>query len=409
MSFDGNETISAPVPVPHVVVALRDQGRGKEHALALDGRRFVIGKSPGCDVVVDDPYVSGVHCLVERRGDGGLLVRDSGSKNGTQVNGIPIEIADVGPGSVITIGQTRLVALSQRGRAPLTAVEQLRGRDPRFRAAVDLALRAAHAECSVLVVGETGTGKELVARAIHEASPRGRGRFVALNCGAIPRELIGAELFGHVRGAYTGATDDRDGVFVTADGGTLFLDELGELPLDLQPNLLRVLETRRVRRVGGSDERDVDVRIVAATNRLEGLGTEASPLRLDLYHRVAAVVVTLPPLRVRRDDILELAEAFLDEVADRFGRRKLTADARDAMWRYDWPGNVRELRLAISRGCALRDGDVDAAALGLAPLDNWRDPAAGSRPGARDHRAVMRPLRSDGLPRHERLVRDDMA
>ncbi|MCA9616199.1 MAG: sigma-54-dependent Fis family transcriptional regulator, partial [Myxococcales bacterium] len=132
-------------------------------------------------------------------------------------------------------------------------------------------------------------------------------------------------------------------------------DEIGELPLDLQPNLLRVLETRRVRRVGGSDERDVDVRIVAATNRLEGLGTEASPLRLDLYHRVAAVVVTLPPLRVRRDDILELAEAFLDEVADRFGRRKLTADARDAMWRYDWPGNVRELRHVLEYVVAAYD------------------------------------------------------
>ncbi len=212
----------------------------------------------------------------------------------------------------------------------------------------------------MLIVGETGTGKDLLARTIHEASRRASHAFVAVNCGAIPRELIGSELFGHDKGAFTGAHADRDGYFVEADGGTLFLDEIGELPLELQPNLLRALETRRVRRVGGSLERSVNVRIVAATNRVEGLGTEASRLRLDLDHRVATVVLALPPLRERMGDLPDLVASILDELSPEHGMRTLTEEAWLALGHYAWPGNVRELRHAVARAVALGEHELVA-------------------------------------------------
>jgi transcriptional regulator with GAF, ATPase, and Fis domain len=204
----------------------------------------------------------------------------------------------------------------------------------------------------VLLVGETGTGKELFARAIHEASSRALGPCVAVNCGAIPAELAGSELFGHEKGAFTGALLERDGVFVQADGGTLFLDELGELPRLQQPHLLRALETRKVRRIGGQCERAVDLRLVSATNRPE-LDGSASPLRPDLYHRVATVVIELPPLRARAGDIPRLVDSFLAELEPEFGARTLDPQALAALAGHLWPGNVRELRHAIHRAVAL--------------------------------------------------------
>jgi DNA-binding NtrC family response regulator len=214
-------------------------------------------------------------------------------------------------------------------------------------------VKAAQTDCNVLIIGETGTGKDLLARVIHESSKRSTGMLVAVNCGGIPRELIGSELFGHEKGAFTGAHADRDGYFVEAHGGTLFLDEIGELPLELQPHLLRVLESRRVRRIGGTIERMVDVRIVAATNRLEGLGTEASKLRLDLYHRLATVVLVLPPLRERMGDLVDLVQGMLAELAPEHGERRVSDAAWRALADNRWPGNVRELRHSVVRAVAL--------------------------------------------------------
>ena len=358
------ETISAPVTdvLYEVaknrgpVVALRVKGTTREIALSR-GRRTTLGSRGGCDILIDDPCVSGLHCVIERRDDD-LFVRDRGSKNGTYVNGHAIEGAELRPGTVLTVGRTQLVALAEGGRGQPTAFEQLRGCDPRFRAAIDTALRAAAADCSLLILGETGTGKELVARAVHEASCRSAGPFVAVNCGAIPRELVGSELFGHERGAFTGAIAERDGCFLQADTGTLLLDELGELPLEQQPHLLRVLETRRVRRVGGANERTVDVRVIAATNRIDGLATPASAIRIDLYHRLATVVVTLPPLRERMGDLDEIVPSVLDELAPQFGRRTLSRVAWEALRGYDWPGNVRELRQALVRAVALGGAEL---------------------------------------------------
>ena len=226
---------------------------------------------------------------------------------------------------------------------------------------IDQAMRAAQSECSVLIVGETGTGKDLVARLVHEQSRRADGPFVAVNCGAIPRELIASELFGHERGAFTGATEGREGYFVEAHGGTLFLDEIGELPIELQPHLLRVLETRRVRRVGGQSDRLVDVRIVAATNRTEGLGGDNARLRTDLYHRLATVVLSLPPLRERMGDMVELVETMLAELAPDFGVKRVSEDGWNALASYAWPGNVRELRHAVARAVTLGGDELGPA------------------------------------------------
>jgi DNA-binding NtrC family response regulator len=339
-----------------IVTGLRAKS-GAEYVLTTEPRRWVVGSAASCDVVVDDPYVSAAHCIVERRSGGALVVRDKRSRNGTLIDGNLVEAAELPVGSRLVLGRTTLVAVAAAGCPTPSALTLLRGRDPGFRASVEHAIKAAQTDCNVLIVGETGTGKDLVARVVHEASKRSCEPFVPVNCGGIPRELIGSELFGHERGAFTGAHAERDGYFVEAYGGTLFLDEIGELPLELQPHLLRVLESRKVRRIGGASERSVDVRIVAATNRLEHLGTEASKLRLDLYHRLATVVLVLPPLRERMGDLTELVQGMLAELAPEHGEKEVSDAAWKALAENRWPGNVRELRHAIVRAVAL-GGDV---------------------------------------------------
>jgi len=324
---------------------------GADFQLPTGRRRATVGTDPTCDVALDDPFVSRLHCALERQA-GGWRVLDLGSKNGTRVNGGRVDAAELRAGSVLEVGRVRLLVLGRPDREAKTALEMLVGEDAGFRAAIDLALRAGRSECSVLVLGETGTGKELVARVVHEGSPRRLAPFVPLNCGAIASELIGSELFGHVAGAFTGATGDRAGVFEHAGGGTLFLDEIGELPLTQQPHLLRVLESRRVRRIGDSGERPVDARIVAATHRHSRLAGRSAQMRPDLYHRLATVVVQLPPLRERRGDIRRLLEGFMAELAPLYGERRVTRSALRGLDAYHWPGNVRELRQAAHRAMA---------------------------------------------------------
>jgi transcriptional regulator with PAS, ATPase and Fis domain len=349
------------------VIGLRKVSTSELIPLAMTTQRWVVGSEAGCDVRVhNDAFVSGKHCVLERYANGTLIVRDMQSRNGTYVDGTHVEGVELRVGSYLTIGRTTLVAVSEGagrggGGAQQPALEMLRGRDPVLRMVIDQALRAAQTDCSVLVGGETGTGKELIARLVHESSRRAQGPFVAVNCGAIPRELVASELFGHEKGAFTGATDGRDGYFVEANGGTLFLDEIGELPIELQPTLLRALETRRVRRVGGQTERAVDVRIVAATNRIDVLGNDASRLRRDLYHRLATLTLVLPPLRERMADIVELVESMLAELADDFGPKEITEEAWHALASYSWPGNIRELRHAVARAVTLGGRELTAA------------------------------------------------
>jgi two-component system nitrogen regulation response regulator GlnG len=250
-----------------------------------------------------------------------------------------------------------------------TALGKIIGEDPALRAALARAALAAPTTTPVLVSGESGTGKELLARALHELGPNPAGPFVAVNCGALPRELAESELFGHERGAFTGAAGRRAGWFEEASGGTLVLDEIGELPLDLQPKLLRVLESGRLRRVGGSGEVSARVRIVAMTLRdLEG-EVRCRSFRADLYYRLAGICVRLPPLRERRHDVPCLAAHFLGEIARELGPRQLDASALAALAGADWPGNVRELRNVVRRAAILtRPGDcISAETLELPP------------------------------------------
>jgi DNA-binding NtrC family response regulator len=362
MTFDEHQTqaLAPDTRRAGIVVGLRANRSGQEHPLEPIERRWILGSGPSSDIVIDDPFVSNVHCTLERRPGGGLIVRDRNSRNGTHIDGNVVEGAELRVGSYLTLGRTTLVAYAAPGAERSRAIEMLRGTDSVLRSTIEQALKAAQTDCNVLIIGETGTGKDLLARVVHEASRRAAGRFVPVNCGGIPRELIGSELFGHEKGSFTGAHAERDGYFVEAHGGTLFLDELGELPLELQPHLLRALETRTVRRIGGTAERPVDVRIIAATNRLEHLGTDASRIRVDLYHRLATVVLVMPPLRDRMSDLPELVEICLEDHVAEHGIKTVAEDGWAALMAYPWPGNVRELRHAVARAVALGGTDLTA-------------------------------------------------
>jgi len=384
--FDERETISVPNDdgsgsaqlFRARVTGVRFFGSGRELVLEVDRRHWTVGADIACDVWIDDPCVSWRHCRFEHSGAGRVLLRDLRSKNGTFVDGNRIEAIELRAGMRITVGKTSLLTLGEQGGRPASALESLCGEDPAFRDAIDLAVRAGRGDCAVLIRGETGTGKELFARLVHESSARVRQPFVAVNCGAIPRDLISSELFGHERGAFTGAVCERDGVFVQADRGTLFLDEIGELPLEQQPNLLRVLETRRVRRVGGRAERAVDVGLVAATHRT------GECLRQDLYHRLATVVIELPPLRERRADIPLLVTSFVDELASTYGTREVPPGVMGRLCAYPWHGNVRELRQAVRRAVALSGARV-------LEFDDFLPPASRFERDNGAARAVRRP------------------
>ena len=237
---------------------------------------------------------------------------------------------------------------------------RLIGNSPGMQKVRELISRVAPTDSTVLICGESGCGKELVAESVHAMSPRAGKPFVALNCAAIPATLIEAELFGHERGSFTGALRTREGVFERANGGTLLLDEITEMPLDLQSRLLRVLETKRLSRVGGSADLPVDVRVIASTNRLPSRAFEEGRLREDIYYRLAVLTIELPPLRDRGEDILVLAEFFLGELNLRNGTRKrLSEELRERFVRHRWPGNVRELRNAVERAYILCDGELN--------------------------------------------------
>ncbi|WP_414439804.1 sigma-54-dependent transcriptional regulator [Burkholderia sp. 22PA0106] len=247
------------------------------------------------------------------------------------------------------------------------------GRSESMLAVYDAITRVTSTSVSVLLTGESGTGKELAAQTIHALSPRRDGPFIAINCGALPARLIESEMFGHERGSFTGADRDHRGFFERADGGTLFLDEIAEMPVDLQVRLLRVLETRRVRRLGGSHEREVDVRIVAATNRDPLAAVDLGFLRADLYHRINVFPIPLPPLRERGCDVVLLADAFLARLNETSGRcLRFSEAAQRAMTQRNWRGNVRELRNLVQHAAIFCEGDcIDALPLPI--LDEASD------------------------------------
>lgn len=331
----------------------------------IDDQGVSIGKAATNQVVISDAYASGTHARV-RLDDGRVMVEDLNSRNGVFVDGAKIGIGEARDGSVVRLGTTELrveklagdgARLSQEQQAVLNAWI---GRSPVSNRVRTLVSRLAQNAAPVLITGETGTGKEVTASMLHRAGKRVSGPFIAINCGALTPTLIESELFGHEKGAFTGATGRKAGAFESADGGTLFLDEIGELPEALQPQLLRVLETQAVRRVGSSDTVAVDVRVVAATNRDLPAEVQAGRFRADLYHRLAVLGIELPPLRDRRADISDLARHFVAMVTPEGESVTLSPEALEKLERHSWDGNVRELRNVIQRAVLMRMADVIA-------------------------------------------------
>lgn len=338
---------------------------GKE--LVIERERVTIGRSLICDLVLADKAVSGTHVEIEAL-ESGFLLRDLGSTNGTFSGDLRIREVWCTPGTKIRVGQSHLLFEPEEGTVDIElsrgeSFHGMIGRSVRMREIFAILEKVASTELTVLVGGQTGTGKELVARAVHEASPRAPQPLVVQDCSAIPKDLIESTLFGHERGAFTGATERRRGSFELADGGTIFLDEIGELDISLQPKLLRVLENREIKRVGGDRQVPVNVRVVAATNRDLRAMINDGTFREDLYYRLSVVQVELPALQDRADDIPLLVEHFLADISRRRfpdGSRTLSVDpeAMRRMAAYPWPGNIRELRNSVERGGSLADGDV---------------------------------------------------
>ncbi|MCB9590174.1 MAG: sigma 54-interacting transcriptional regulator [Polyangiaceae bacterium] len=365
------ETVQAPLSV-----RVRVLGAPAQPAeWTLKEGRLIIGAAPGCDLIIEDPTVSRRHVELRLVAEG-VSVRDLGSRNGTRYLGQRIESAILTPGSELMLGSVSLkLELSDLLDLPLAnqGYRGLLGNSPSMLKLFAILQRLEGSLVSVLLEGESGTGKELVARAIHAGSAVSAGNFVAINCAALDRDLVKSELFGHRKGAFTGASETRAGAFELADGGTLFLDEIGELPLDVQPILLRALEAREVTRVGENLPRQVNVRVIAATNRNLDEARRGGSFREDLFFRLAVVRLELPSLSQRRQDIRLLAASF----AQKAGGAVLPEDFLAQLEAQNWPGNARELRNAVEAYLAI-GLLTQAAATGNeldGPLSSWVDPS----------------------------------
>jgi len=351
------------VAIPRLTLTVeREGGIGTQRTIVHDGDICKIGSHASNDIVIRDPMVSRFHCRLVRE-DGTWRLRDSGSMNGTTLNGVRLRDGDVGLEGVLAIGDSIV-----RVRAGAPQKEDLVPMLPSFGALVGTSLpmrrlfalldKIAQSDINVLIEGESGTGKELVATEIMQRSARAEKPFVVVDCGAISPNLVESELFGHVRGSFTGADRDRMGAFETADGGTVFLDEIGELPLELQPKLLRALEAREIRRVGETKPRRVNVRVISATNRDLEREVNKGRFREDLYFRLAVISARVPPLRERLDDLLILIRTFLSQLGVPEEERLFPASVLGEMSKHDWPGNVRELRNYVERSVVLQSANM---------------------------------------------------
>lgn len=345
---------------------IKGPDKGKE--AILERERIRIGRGEPNDLALDDDLASRLHADLSVTQEG-FRLQDLGSRNGTFLGPHRVIDAYVSRGDRIRIGENTLAfdATDETVVLPLASGKgfgRLQAESVAMRRVLEVLERAAPTDATVLLHGETGTGKEEAARALHLSSPRAQGPFVVLDCGSIPATLLAAELFGHEKGAFTGAVGVRSGAFERAQGGTLFLDELGELAIDLQPQLLRVLERREVQRLGGGDVIPIDVRVIAATNRDLRRDVNAGRFRSDLYFRLAVVEVTLPPLRERLEDLPLLVTRIFEDIAERSRTQASPPTSADIeqLAKHYWPGNVRELRNVIERsvliGAGLDVGDL---------------------------------------------------
>lgn len=345
-----------------LVVVSEGPDRGRE--LVIERECVTIGRSVICDLVLSDKAVSGTHFEIVAT-EKGVILRDMGSTNGSFCGDLRIREVWLRPGALIRAGQTMLRYDTIDGSIEFDLSREERffdlvGRSVRMREIFATLEKISPTDLTVLVRGETGTGKELVARAIHHGSRRATQPLVVQDCGAIPKDLIESTLFGHEKGAFTGATDRHRGSFELADGGTIFLDEIGELDISLQPKLLRVLENREIRRVGGDRTIPVNVRVVAATNRDLRQMVNDGTFREDLFYRLSVVQVELPSLRDRAEDIALLVPSFLEDLSSRRfpgedRRYTVTPEALARLQAYAWPGNIRELKNTVERAASLAD------------------------------------------------------
>jgi transcriptional regulator with GAF, ATPase, and Fis domain len=332
-------------------------GPSRGARVKVEGGAAKIGSAENSTLRLQDRAVSRIHLELQVNAST-IALRDLGSTNGTFIGDVRVRDVDVTPGTIVRCGSSAFriessnepmfVAISSH-----TQYGELVGASLPMRQVYTVLERVAASDTTLLIQGETGTGKDVVARSVHSTSARAKGPFVPVDCGAIPENLFESELFGHVRGAFTGAVANRAGAFEEASGGTLFLDEIGEMPLAMQAKLLRAIETRRVRRVGSSKETDVDVRIVCATNRRLATMVNEGTFREDLYYRLAVVEVSLPPLRERKDDIPAIAQALYSKL--RNTSDPIPPDILNGLVSRAFPGNVRELRNAIERAVTMGD------------------------------------------------------
>lgn len=363
--------------------------RDRSYVFAQDEVR--VGSGADADVPLSDSAVSREHLAI-RLGPHGFSLSDTGSTNGSFVGDLRIERVSFTADTIVRIGKSivKIEALAETVEqeiSPRASFGRMLGISPAMRETFALLEKVSPSDLTVLIEGETGTGKELAAEGIHEASRR-PGECIAVNCGAIPRELLESELFGHEKGAFTGAVRERAGAFVAAEGGTLFLDEVGELPLDMQAKLLRALERREVKAVGSDKTRSINVRIVAATNRSLSREVNAGKFRQDLYYRLAVVIVRIPPLRTRLEDL----RLYVDHIQDELMRRRRAAGlmpfsrldeaAMAMLMRYDFPGNVRELRNIVERWAVLGASSPPGDPSGIAKSGGEQAPKGNTHPAA---------------------------
>ena len=361
-------------------------GTEDQQELMFDQNVITIGGLEDNDIVLGDDTVSRQHCKIVQE-DADYIAIDLHSTNGTFINGVRIREAHLSPGQIVGVGnyQIRFQPVDEQIAVVPLATEtfgRIVGRSINMREIFGIIEKIAPTSATVVIEGETGTGKEVVARTIHEMSKRADEPFIVFDCGAVPESLIESELFGHEKGSFTGAIMTRKGLFEMAQGGTIFLDELGELGLDLQPKLLRVLEQREVRRVGSNKSIPVNVRVIAATNRRLEDEVREGRFREDLFYRLSVVRVQLPPLRDRTEDIPLLVrhtlrtQAFNRNADDGLIIKGPDPVALEVLTRYPWPGNVRELINVIERACSFTEGDTIS-------VDDLPDYVADARPPER--------------------------
>lgn len=363
----GNDAVEVPRIEVHI---LREASVAVDKMVVFEGDQCRIGSNPTNEVLLNDRRVSRFHCYLRRGREAWRLV-DSGSKNGVVLEGVKVRDADLPRGgcklqlgdSEVVIRELLSVAKVQVPVMPVFGA--LVGASVAMRQMFALLDRVARSDTTVVIEGESGTGKELIATEIVKRGSRARKPFVIVDCGAIAPELIESELFGHTKGSFTGADRDRMGAFEEADGGTVFLDEIGELPISMQPKLLRVLETHEIRRVGENRPRKVNVRVIAATNRQLEREVNQGRFREDLFFRLSVVTVRVPPLRERAEDIPLLVDAMLTNLGASGRRDLFSVEIKESMAQYEWPGNVRELRNFVERSIVL--DTVDSSRISSAP------------------------------------------